>query len=464
MPAGGSGDNAAVVTLGTVREATGTAAVTETVTRLLEGRGWRPVEVRRRSVRLEPPDAYWAIYRVVIAPDPGPGAEAAGPGSTRELRLVARAVFDADAWSAYRDRLLQLYGGATCDPVAGRGMPILFDQTQHAIWFYPVDPNLPGLVRCAGEAAMRRLFRDHKREVLDRPARITGVEVSLQRWMPEIAAVLRYDIATEPAGAGRTVFGKVQHSGRDARSARHLDELWRVAEASGGRLRVPRPLGHHPELGLVLQSAVPGTPVGGDRTAPEFLPAAEAAAQALAVLHDCGLEPEEEQPVEEELERLDTVLDQFRLVHPQAHLMLRDLLPRIRDRLARAAEEEWVPTHGDLKYDQLVGDRGAFAIIDFDYFGMAETSFDLGKFCAHLVPSMPRGWEDSAKAEEARTLFLETYRELRPQATLQRFPAYEAINLANRAMVLMWSQLEGWEFAAETMLSLALERLHTPLP
>ena len=77
---------------------------------------------------------------------------------------------------------------------------------------------------------------------------------------------------------------------------------------------------------------------------------------------------------------------------------------------------------------------------------------------------MPRGWEDSAQAEEARVLFLETYREVRPEATLQRFQAYEAINLANRAMVLMWSQLEGWEFAAETMLSLALERLNTPLP
>lgn len=125
-----------------------------------------------------------------------------------------------------------------------------------------------------------------------------------------------------------------------------------------------------------------------------------------------------------------------------------------------------MPTHGDMKYDQLVHDPddGGFGIIDLDCFGMAETSFDLGKYCAHLVPSMPRSWEDSAKAEEARVLFLDAYREMRPGATLQRFQAYEAINLANRAMVLMWSQLEGWEFAAESMLSLALERLNTALP
>ena len=456
----------AVVTLGTVRQATGTAAVTAFLEQLLDRRCWRLLEVQRRAVRLEPPDAYWAVYRVRLErTDDQTGAEP-GDGAPRELRLVARAVFDSERWSEYRAQLLERFGSAASDPIDGLGHPVLFDETQHAFWFYPIDPNLPGLVRCSTEAAMRRLFRQHKREVLERPARITGVSVTLQRWLPEIAAVLRYDIATDPAGAGRTVFGKLHHSGRDALSARHLDDLWHLAEASEGMLRVPRLLGHHPELGLVLQSALPGTPVGGDRTAPEFLGAAEAAARALAVLHGSELTPEAEQPVSEELDRLDTVLDQFRLVHPQAHLMLRDLLPRVRDRLGRTPEEEWVPTHGDLKYDQLVYDDrdGGFGIIDFDYFGMTETSFDLGKFCAHLVPSMPRGWEDSAQAEEARALFLETYLELRPQATVQRFQAFEAINLANRAMVLMWSQLEGWEFAAETMLSLALERLNTALP
>jgi len=203
--------------------------------------------------------------------------------------------------------------------------------------------------------------------------------------------------------------------------------------------------------------------VGSDRTAPEFLPAAEAAARVLAVVHESDLQPEGELPVDRELARLDTVLDQFRLVHPQAYLMLRDLLVRIRTRLDHTVEEDWLPTHGDMKYDQLIHHDGAFSVIDFDYCGMAEASYDLGKFCAHLVPSQPKGWEDSYAAEEARRIFLSTYMDMRPDTSLQRFQAYEAINLANRAMTLMWGQMSGWEWAAETMLTLALERLNTPL-
>ena len=39
-----------------------------------------------------------------------------------------------------------------------------------------------------------------------------------------------------------------------------------------------------------------------------------------------------------------------------------------------------------------------------------------------------------------------------------------ATGTANRAMVLMWSQLEGWELAAAALLSLELDRLDTALP
>ena len=73
-------------------------------------------------------------------------------------------------------------------------------------------------------------------------------------------------------------------------------------------------------------------------------------------------------------------------------------------------------------------------------------------------------WEESEAAEKARAAFLARYRELRPAATLGRFPIYEATHLGNRAMILMWGQGEGWQGAANSMLSLAMERLQTPAP
>jgi thiamine kinase-like enzyme len=243
-----------------------------------------------------------------------------------------------------------------------------------------------------------------------------------------------------------------------------MGRLWRLSQLSGGALSVPRPVAHLPELGLVLQEEVPGTPVGSARTRPEFADHVRPAARALAVIHDSGIEVADDMQLTDELDRLDGVVSQLALVHPPGHFLLRELLLHVRARLRRTAEEEFLPTHGDCKYDQFLHLDGVFSLIDFDYFGMAETSYDLGKYCAYLVPSQPRSWEDSAVAEEARRRFLSCYLELRPHATIQRFPIYEAVNLANRAMTLMWAQTRGWEQAADGLLALAMERLNSRLP
>ena len=55
-----------MITLGTVLEATGTASVHRFLDELF---GSQVLEVKRRSVRLEPPDDYWAVYRVLTSLD-----------------------------------------------------------------------------------------------------------------------------------------------------------------------------------------------------------------------------------------------------------------------------------------------------------------------------------------------------------------------------------------------------------
>jgi thiamine kinase-like enzyme len=109
-------------------------------------------------------------------------------------------------------------------------------------------------------------------------------------------------------------------------------------------------------------------------------------------------------------------------------------------------------------------DSGGYTLIDFDYFALAETSYDLAKFCAYVIPSSPRDWEDSVAAESTRRAFLHRYLELRPHATLDRFQIYESTILALRAMTMMWTQHRGWEQAAQVFLVMAQERLNTRLP
>src|SRR2546430_6654202 len=63
-------------------------------------------------------------------------------------------------------------------------------------------------------------------------------------------------------------------------------------------------------------------------------------------------------------------------------------------------------------------------------------SFDLGKYCGHLAPSVPKDWSDTAVAAEARRIFLEAYMAVCPDYLGARFPAYEALSLATRALVV----------------------------
>ncbi len=322
---------------------------------------------------------------------------------------------------------------------------------------------MPGLPSAADPKTVTDLLLglgDHAPEHIDGYSK---VEIERVRYTPEIGAILRYTLQT--SAGPLTVYGKVQPGDRGLRTQRIVEGLWRASAAQPpGLLRLPRPLGWIEQYGLLLEESIPGESVGSDRMSEEFQNTGVAAAEALAVIHESGVETDIEIWLENELDRLDRVSEQFAYVHPEGHFLLRDLTTHLRNRARIAMDEEWLPTHGDLKYDQFVYHDGAFTLLDFDYFAVAETSYDLGKYCGYLVPSAPASWEDTLAAEKIRTRFLQRYLELRPHATIQRFPIYEALTLGLRAMTFMWAQRSGWQRVAETFLVMAHERLYSRIP
>jgi len=441
------------VSLLTMQEATGTDAVAEFARQVLDGTGWEVRRIRKRASRLEPPHAYWVIHEVAINKE----------DEERKLRLVARGAFDLESWNLLRERLITEGAGRRCDPIDSIGYPHINDESQLGYWFFPFDLAMPGLPQATDAEAMWHVLSTLHGGFAGSKRRIERLHVERVRYTPEISAILRYDL-DEPDGMRSAVYGKVQPGHRGLRTYQLEQKLWRAAVESDGLLRIPRPLAFVRELGLLLEGAVPGEPVKGDRSSKEFQGVGTAAAEAIAVIHETGMEPDERIHIEKELDRLDSVAEQFIYVDPKAHFLLSELLLHIRDRLERTYEEEVVATHADLKYDQFMFDAGTYSLIDFDYFALAETSYDLAKFCAYAIPSAPGGWEDTVIAEAVRRSFLNRYRELRPHATLDRFQIYEALILALRAMTMMWSQHRGWEHAAEVFLVMAQERLNTRLP
>ncbi|HEV2218542.1 MAG TPA: phosphotransferase [Candidatus Dormibacteraeota bacterium] len=430
-----------------MREATSTDAVTDFARQVLNGTGWELAHVSRRFSRLEPPHSYWVVFEITTKKDE----------AEDKFRLVARGAFDPGSWSHLKERLEREGGGRPCDPIEHIGYPHIVEDSQLAFWFYPFDLALPGLPSAADAKTMWTVLSNLTGRQIDR------LHVERVRYVPEISGILRYDL-DEPGGVTSAMYGKVQPGDRGLRTYRIEEALWQRAMESGDLLKIAKPEGFIPEYGMLLEGAAPGKPVKGDRDTVEFFGVGRAAAEALAVIHESGLEPDEQVELEAELSRLDSVAEQFAYVDPKAHFLLSELVLHLRDRLSKTYEEEWLPTHADLKYDQFLHEDGRYTLIDFDYFAMAETSYDLAKFCAYAIPSAPRGWEDTVAAEATRRAFLSRYRELRPYATLDRFQIYEALILALRAMTVMWSQHHGWENAAEVFLVMAQERLNTRLP
>jgi len=418
---------------------------------VLDSTGWELGSIRKRSTRLEPPESYWALFNVAINKDE----------EERTLRLVAKGALNEEAWARMSSRLARDGNGRICDPINGLGYPCLFHETQHSYWFYPYDPSMPNLPLANDPIRMTSVLLglDDPLQVLKQVQR---VEIERVRYLPEVAAILRYTI--DNGGSTTEIYGKAQPGARGLRTFHVVNGLWEAAKRYPGLLSLPRPLGFIEELGLLLEEGMPGRAVGGNRSTAEFRMAGLAAADALAVIHESGVEVDQEIKLEYELTRLERVIDQFAYVLPVGHFLLRDLVIHLREQVRKVPPEEWLPTHGDMKYDQFVYHNDTYTLLDFDYFANAETSYDLGKFCAYLVPSSPRDWRESVAAEEVRAEFISRYRELRPQATLQRFGIYEAVQLALRAMAAMWSQSNGWERTAETLLVLAFERLKSRLP
>ena len=435
-----------------MEDATSEEVVSAFVEDLLAETGWQLDRIKQRSSRLDPPN-YWTLFEVTVSKNE----------DTRKLRMVAAGAFEEAAWQRLQKRLERHGAGRACDPINAVGYPRLFPESQHAYWFYPFDPGMPNLPSAADPATMARVLLGLDEKAAQAFAAAGRLEVERVRYVPDVSAILRYTI---DSGAGSvTIYGKVQPGDRGLRTHRVVGGLWQAAKQYEGLIYLPRPLGFVDDFGLLLEEAIPGKPVGGNRMSTEFGLASYAAAEAAAVIHESGVPADGEVfRIEAELGRLDRVTQQFIKVHPKAAFLLSDLVAHMRDHVRHIPEEDWLPTHGDLKYDQFIHHNGKLTLRDFDYFALAETSYDLGKFCAYLIPSIPDDWEESLAAEEMRLVFLRRYYELRPYATLQRFAIYEALQLALRAMSFMWAQVPGWERMAETFLVLAFERLKSRFP
>ena len=403
----------------------------------------------RPGRRLEAPRALWNVYEVEIDL----------PDGQRTSRLVwTKAFFNGEDCQEYHSRIQGLLDRLAFNPLDADGYATFIPTYNLFVFFFPVDPVFPMLSTAFDGRRIKPILEPHFRHLLGID-RADSIDIERVKYLPEISAIARYRAAG--AGSGPAIYGKVQHSRKGAFTYEVMQALWALPARSSGELVIAEPLGYYPEYDLLLQSEVPGDDITGDRHSEVFMAQAEAAGRVIGRIHQSGITVGRPHTIDVEIERLKTRLEEFKLSSPSLYLLIRGLLNQIVARARRIAPESPVPSHGDYKYNQFLYDGERFGLIDVEYFVQAEPSFDLGKYCGHLVPSSPGDWSDTAQANVARRTFLDAYQSICPDYEGRRFPLYEALSLATRALVVTWSQARNWEHTAETLVALGFERLKT---
>lgn len=253
---------------------------------------------------------------------------------------------------------------------------------------FPHDPDLPALPRAVEPAEVGPVLTgglgvSARR---DRRAMTLRCRVFLLRYRPGKRATVRITPGLSAAG----YVAKVYHD--PAKAAAVALEAERLAATVGpqGIVRFAPTVAHAPELSMVVQGAVHGTPldtlVAGSRgTSTAAAQGIQLAARALAELHDGPIVSTRQRPVEQELRRFVARARRIATVDPPAGRALSSLAERLLATHAGLPPGPLGLVHGDCKPAQfLLADQGQVYLLDLDHCGVSDQAGDVGTFAASL--------------------------------------------------------------------------------
>ena len=284
------------------------------------------------------------------------------------------------------------------------------------------DRKLPGLKKATNDDAMRNIFSS----MLLRKTDGVQVQHDVVKYTPGKRCVIAYHLATsQTASATESVIGKLYRKDRSEKIFRNLQQLWRASREI--RFGMPEPLAHLPELGMVVQSVVPGKLLEKFSPAEDLPGAMQLVARNLAALHSLSIAGGEKKAMTDHIKKY---------CHPGPEALVQDcpeltsLLDEILNGLLEnALHGPMVPVHGDLGLAQilLTADRAFF--IDFDGFCLSHAALDVSTFLAALRVHFPQRFDELAG------IFLETYLARQTHEKLSGLHFYHVLTYLRRATI-----------------------------
>jgi len=397
-------------------------------------------------------------------------------GQTHSAMVTGRLFANADACAAfYDDRLQPVVGIAEGRPeIAGFDSPVaVFKGLQLAVHAYPIDPDLPSLIDATDSQCMTDIIGRLVPSSLDPELEVRDCRITVAHYPRRHRCVLRYEVKGRRRGSDASVlvFGKVSSAGEPVLDRTVIEGLRREMDDGKAGIRVPRHVGHVPQLDLVLIEGIPGSPAiapllkaraveegGADSHSLER--AVEASGLVAAEVHRCRIHVGRRRRLKHELAELHAELAALGRVIPEEMAPLDELVSEVGNAGEGSEEGRLQFSHGDFTPSQILFNGAEVGLIDFDNLGEAEPELDLGQFCAYLSAAALKAELSSGVPEglgpQLRRRFLRTYAEASGISNSENFQLrvriYEQVSLLRMA-------IRGWRQLKPARASLALEVL-----
>jgi aminoglycoside phosphotransferase (APT) family kinase protein len=296
--------------------------------------------------------------------------------------------------------------------------------------------KLPTLAQACDPERMRALLV----EILHAEG-VAGVEVEVLHRRKR-RCVLRYRVrwgAEAPREA--SCIGKVYAGDRGLPVYELMQALARhgFARDAADGVSIPAAEAYVPELGLLVQEEVGGSPVGAYIGTAEEEYAVRRLGAAVAKLHRSPLRPGEPWGLAQHLGRCHPSPRTLVAAVPELRREVDALVAGAARHLGEHPVRHWALLHGDLHLAQVHVARQRTWLIDLDACCVGDPAADLGNVLVFLSAKCRRHGRRAL-----REALLDAYCREMPEEILERVPAFEALTHLRRACKRLRLQERGW--------------------
>jgi hypothetical protein len=287
-----------------------------------------------------------------------------------------------------------------------------------------IDSKLSALDRAVDDDAMRERFAASLNS--GRPP-VTGVRHSVLKHTPGKRCVIEYWVVA-PGVPEERLIGKVY---RDQRGVRVFETMRRLhgATRGNGHERLPfhmaEPLAYYDDLGMVVQTALPGVELSQLPASGDWPGAMRAAADNLAALHELPVAAEPRTLAELTHKLCRPRPGELVTARPELADAVKNIVQAVG--LVDAAGPGMSLVHGDFGLGQVLYADGRAAFVDLDGLCRSYAALDVANFLVSLRLKL------GPLSPEPERIFFERYLERRPDESLAMLSAFEALAYLRRA-------------------------------